>query len=449
MRRITIGFFLFACFGLGEVAQAQLSTDPAFPTENDSIVIVYDATAGNGALTGYTPVYAHTGVITSASANGNDWRHVQGNWGTMDSKVLMTPLGNNLHRIAFRIRDFYQVPAGETVLKLAFVFRNQSGTVVGRASDGSDIFLDLYSGGYSVKWDSPDPQNRLYQIQDSVQLKVSASDSSELTLFVNGIPVKSTTKALQLEHTYTFTATGDYLLSYHAQHSGSDYRDSILVYVQDEPMIAEPPAGMKLGLNRTGDSSALFRFIAPYKSNAYLIGDFNAWQIGAASAMKKSSNDSVFWITLDGLDPNIFYRYQVIFDDPNNPYADPFAQLVLDPWNDPYIDSKTYPNMPSYPTGKAQGMASAFRLNYAPFNWQHDGYARPDKEKLNVYELLIRDFHADHSFQSVIDSLDYLSQLGINAIELMPVMEFEGNISWGYNVSFFQALYKYYGSATS
>ena len=56
-----------------------------------------------------------------------------------------------------------------------------------------------------------------------------------------------------------------------------------------------------------------------------------------------------------------------------------------------------------------------------------------------VYELLIRDFTAEHSYQSLIDSLQYLKNIGINAIELMPVNEFDGNESWGYNTSFYFA----------
>ena len=62
------------------------------------------------------------------------------------------------------------------------------------------------------------------------------------------------------------------------------------------------------------------------------------------------------------------------------------------------------------------------------------------------YELLLRDFHQGRSYQSVIDKLDYLQELGINAIELMPINEFDGNDSWGYNPSFHMALDKEYGS---
>ena len=63
-----------------------------------------------------------------------------------------------------------------------------------------------------------------------------------------------------------------------------------------------------------------------------------------------------------------------------------------------------------------------------------------------VYEPLIRDFDADRNFQDVIDKIQYFKDLGINAIELMPIMEFEGNESWGYNTAFHMALDKFYGT---
>jgi 1,4-alpha-glucan branching enzyme len=58
----------------------------------------------------------------------------------------------------------------------------------------------------------------------------------------------------------------------------------------------------------------------------------------------------------------------------------------------------------------------------------------------------IRDFVTEHSYAAAVAKLTYLKNLGINAIELMPVNEFEGNSSWGYNTSFYFAADKYYGT---
>jgi 1,4-alpha-glucan branching enzyme len=53
-------------------------------------------------------------------------------------------------------------------------------------------------------------------------------------------------------------------------------------------------------------------------------------------------------------------------------------------------------------------------------------FVKPEKDKLVVYELLVRDFDAGRNYQSII-GIDYFKNLKINAIELLPVMEFEGN----------------------
>ncbi|MFM7618607.1 MAG: alpha-amylase family glycosyl hydrolase, partial [Bacteroidota bacterium] len=90
---------------------------------------------------------------------------------------------------------------------------------------------------------------------------------------------------------------------------------------------------------------------------------------------------------------------------------------------------------------------SVFQINPAAFNWTDQTFVRPAKSKLVVYELLVRDFLEDRSYQSLKDSLDYLENLGVTAIELMPINEFEGNNSWGYNPSFYFAPDKAYGTA--
>jgi 1,4-alpha-glucan branching enzyme len=51
----------------------------------------------------------------------------------------------------------------------------------------------------------------------------------------------------------------------------------------------------------------------------------------------------------------------------------------------------------------------------------------------------MRDFLEDGNYQTLLDTLDYLENLGINAIQFMPINEFEGNESWGYNPSFYFA----------
>ena len=80
------------------------------------------------------------------------------------------------------------------------------------------------------------------------------------------------------------------------------------------------------------------------------------------------------------------------------------------------------------------------------YEWEITDFKAPAKENLVIYELHIRDFVESQRIKDVTDSLNYFKELGINAIELMPINEFEGNNSWGYNPSFYFAADKQYGT---
>jgi len=86
-----------------------------------------------------------------------------------------------------------------------------------------------------------------------------------------------------------------------------------------------------------------------------------------------------------------------------------------------------------------------FQTGLSPYSWQITDFEKPPTEKLVIYELLIRDFLETHDYKTLRDTLSYLKSLGVNAIELMPVMEFSGNNSWGYNPIYHLAVDKYYG----
>ena len=116
-------------------AMAQVTCDPVFPAATDNVTIYFNAAQGNAALAGFAgPVYAHMGVITDQSTSPSDWKHVVTTWGTADAVGQMTFVAPNLWKKTFTINTFFNIPANETVLKLAFVFRNQSGSIVGRAA---------------------------------------------------------------------------------------------------------------------------------------------------------------------------------------------------------------------------------------------------------------------------------------------------------------------------
>ena len=166
-----------ALLPLTAIAQI-LSVTPAFPSQNDTVTIIYDATEGNGALTGVVPVYAHAGLITNQSTSPTDWKHVQGNWGTADASVLMTNLGNNLHKIEYHMPSFYGFGSSVVVQQMAFVFRNASGSIVGRDPNGSDIYYDVYpaNAGLIAQFLAPET-TQLINSGDSLEFVVAASQN--------------------------------------------------------------------------------------------------------------------------------------------------------------------------------------------------------------------------------------------------------------------------------
>jgi len=217
-----------------------------------------------------------------------------------------------------------------------------------------------------------------------------------------------------------------------------------------EPPIttADLPAEARDGVAFTnGGTSAIITLYAPDKTSASVIGEFNNW-VPNSTPMTLTPDKKTWWVKIDNLDPNVEYAYQFLVDG-NLKIADPYCEKILDPNNDGYISTTTYPALKTYPTGKTTGIVSIMQANQPTYTWQNLNFVRPDKNKLVVYELLVRDFTPEHNYASTLQKLDYLKGLGINAIELMPVNEFEGNSSWGYNPSFYFAPDKYYGTKTA
>ncbi len=161
--------------------------------------------------------------------------------------------------------------------------------------------------------------------------------------------------------------------------------------------------------------------------------------------MKVTPDTARYWIEISGLTPPKEYRYQYLVDG-ELLIADPYADKLLDPWNDYYITNETYHGLIEYPENYTSGIVSVLQTGQEEFQWQIAGFQAPLKTDLVIYELLIRDFIATrHDYKTLIDTLSYLDNLGVNAIELMPVNEFEENLSWGYNPSFCFAPDKFYG----
>ncbi len=431
---------------MGSKAQI-VSLNPTFATQFDQVTVIYDASKGNKALMGQSVVYAHTGVITNLSSSPTSWKYVQGTWGTDDAKVKMTNLGGNLFSITYKINTFYGVPSGENILKLAFVFRNVNGSLVGRESDGSDIFVSLSSGTFQTRFETSSAQ--LKKTNQSFAIKALSSGKALLNLYKNNTLINSVSNDSVITYTEAPNTNSigrnNYVVE--AIKNGNIYRDTIYVMYVGSPAIASAPLGTKDGVNYISDTSVILQLHAPFKEYAFVVGDFNNWEFDTKSFFKKSPSGQKLWVQINGLEKGRNYRFQYVVDSTQIRIADPYSEILLDQNNDPYIPSITYPNLIKFPTGKATEYVSVLNTNKENFSWQYsNNFLRPAKEKLFIYELHLRDFIARHDFQTLKDTIQYLKKLGVNTIELMPINEFEGNESWGYNPSFYFAVDKYYGT---
>lgn len=422
--------------------QAQIiTTNPAFLTDETSAEIIFDATGT--ALSGITgDVYAHTGVITDKSSSTSDWKYAP-TWLDNSAKYKLVSQGNNKWKLSIspNIRAYYGVPQGEKIQKLAFVFRNADGSKEGK-DNGKDIFVDVHETGLVVSFEKPS-SDQLIDKNTSIDVKANSSATATIRILLDETELTKTTNVTSLSYTYNFQTAGSHWLIAEAMQGTSSVRDSVFVTVKKDVIDQVRPSNSRAGINYINDNSVTLVLYAPNKKNVYAIGDFSNWKANNNYMLNRDGD--YWWITITGLSKGQEYAFQYLVDGTLK-IADPYTDKVLDPWNDQYIPSAVYPNLKAYPTGKTEGIASVFQPGQVSYAWKNNDYTLPEKDKMVIYELLIRDFTTEHSFVSTLAKLDYLQSLGINTIELLPINEFEGNSSWGYNPSFYFAVDKYYGT---
>ena len=441
--------FLQMFFVCSTLTAQTIVTVPVYPTDMDSCTVIFDASKGNaGLLNAPPPIYAHTGVITNLSTSGSDWKYVLAAWNQNIPKALMTPLGNNLYRIKMlpSIRAFYGVPAGELIQKMAFVFRNSDGSKTGREANGGDIFANVYPTITSVKINLPQNKNLYLKALDTIAVNATSPLADTMKIYLNGTLIKTIASHIITDTLLANNFGHNWVKQWVkilAKNDTAAVADSFCYTVIPLPPAASLPAGVQPGINYPDSTSVTLCLYAPGKTSCFATGDFNDWGLDSLHYMNKTPDGSTFWITTHNLIPRREYIFQYLVDG-SIKIGDPYCDKVSDP-NDQFIDPATYPDLISYPTGKTTGIASVLQTGQAPYPWASSSFTPPAVTDLVIYELLIRDFTNQHTFLSLIDTLNYLKNLGINTIELMPVMEFEGNISWGYNPDYSFAVDKYYG----
>jgi len=419
---------------LTQIGLAQITTTPTFPVAQSSVTITF--TSSESGLGNYSgDLYAHTGIMISESSG---WKHVIGSWGNNLTQPKLTYIGSGKYQLIISpsINAYYGVTATETVKQLAFVFRSADGT-----KQTADMLIDVYQSSLAISITKPSGQTLFHQNQN-ITFSALSSQSANLTLKLDETSLGATTNA-EISTTTTLTANGWHWLIASAELGGITVYDSAQIFIGAATQLQSRPTGYRQGINYISETETGLVLLAPNKTDVYVLGDFNNWTASSDFQMKKDGE--YFWLTLNNLTPQKEYVFQYWIDG-KILIGDPFCDKVSDPYDDRYISPAVYPNLIAYPEGKAEGRASVLQTAQTAYQWQTSSWAIPSKVNLLIYELHIRDFTEEGTYQAVIDKLDYLEQLGINAIELMPFNEFEGNSSWGYNPNYYFAPDKAYGT---
>lgn len=456
MKRIAYSLLMLM---LSVAGFAQVTTEP-YPLQESSqdVKIFFHADQGNKGLMGVSPttkVYAHTWAVLSngQQVGGPDWNK------PYPAKYQLTYVSDNLWQLYIGdLRTYYGVTnPGLQIKQIGFVFRDASASMTGRADGGADIMVDVLDSGLQIMLDSS-VTGYLINPTNSSNVKFSAvtTENASITIAVNGTTIASGS-GTQLAATYTFPAIGDYEVVATATAGGKSVSATrSYCYVRSSEQQTYPGGGHpKMGPVKNSDGSVTFCIGAPQKTSVMIVGAWNDYAIENDQVMHYTDVDNLryFWITIPGLANDKMYGYYFIVDG-TTMVGDPYARLVLDPWNDKYIPDSVFPNLPAYPFDKIDGVPLAiYQGNINDYDWKVKDFKGPEQQDLIIYEMLFRDFTGTEgralgngTVQQAIEKLPYLKALGVNAIEVLPIMEFNGNNSWGYNPNFYFAVDKAYGT---
>lgn len=441
-------FFFSFCFLFGLKGIAQVTTEPAIPNAGATVKIIYDASKGTTGLKDCNcDVYIHIGAVTGGPTS-TTWSIVPFQWGTANAAAKMTKVTGqpNIYTYDLVPNTFFTNPNNLTIYRLGLVFRNADGSKEGKTSSNSDFFVDL-AQGFDVKFTTPASSSSIsFEVGAQYEFKASATEAADLTMELDGQKVAEAKNSLELSYLFKASSAGNFKLKVKGVKGSTEDSQTLDIVVFSPSEVAPLPAGAKLGINYLSPTEVILALQAPGKSIAHAIGDFNDWKILPEYQLKKTPDGKVFWIKISGLVPQKEYIFQYLVDGDIR-IGDPYADKVSDPFHDQEIITQNrHPGLLPYPSGKTEFQATYLQTAQVPYSWKNTNYTKPKPEELVVYELLVRDFDQKRTYQAVLDRLDYLKDLGVNAIELMPIGEFEGNLSWGYNPSFFFAPDKYYGT---
>ena len=409
-------------------------------------------------------IYAHIGLITSMSTSGSDWKYTIFPWPSSGNAQEANTDKNHLKYISPNtytlsigtIAGYFGITdPSETVKQIALVFRTADGRKECKTATGGDIYVDVMPEGFQMQFNCSSPKRVISQ-PTAMTFTVNTTSAGKLEILMNGTPVASAANASTLSKEINFTEKGEYSIEARATQGDVTRSESFDIAFPGQSQAETYPGGTpRMGAVKNTDGTVTFCLAAPGKTSVMLVPSWDDYKFLGKNMMKYQDyqGNRYFWITVDGLADNEWYPYYFVVDDTYK-VADPYAHLILDCYNDRYLSKTIWPDRPQYPYEKfSDVMLGVYRGDIDEYEFSD--FTIPDHDNLVIYELLFRDFtgnegvaSANGTVRKAIEKIPYLKDLGVNAVELMPIMEFNGNNSWGYNTNFYLAPDKAYGSPT-
>ena len=444
-----IFLFLICC---GVTFSQIVTTTPILPQADKPVTITVDVTGTSLDKFPWdntsNPVYIWAWLKNPAGTDIDAPTNVNPATSSQDAaKCTRISTNPDKYQITFTPTSFFNKTVGQiTKMGLKLKSRNWNDN---KQTD-NDKFIDFVQG-FSLAFSQPTSKFLFKNQGESFDITANTTVASDLTLKIGGAVVASVSQGTVLNYTHTVTETSGTVSIVCEAVSGSQTLSATFTYTVRSAVVPQPrPVGIVDGINYAADPTKVTLSLwAPGKSSVYVIGDFTNWDVNTVFQMKKSGEH--FWLEVTGLVAGREYGFQYLVEE-SVLIADPYADKILDP-DDQFIPATTYPSLMTFPAKAVSdkwyfNRVAVLQTSQAPYPWQSSNFQKPAKEKLVIYELLVRDFFGStaRNYQSLIDTLSYLKRLGINAIELMPITEFNGNDSWGYNPTFMFAPDKYYGA---
>jgi 1,4-alpha-glucan branching enzyme len=184
-----------------------------------------------------------------------------------------------------------------------------------------------------------------------------------------------------------------------------------------------------------GENGVLFRVWAPHASAVSVVGDFNSWKPGS-HPMQRTDHESIWELFIPGIKEYDVYKYCITTRSGDLVYkADPYAFHTE---TRPSNGSKVY--------------------DIDRYTWHDEAWQAAQKKAdaingpMNIYELhagswKMKDGNVPYNYTELADELiPYILDMGYTHIELLPIMEYPFDGSWGYQVSGYFAPTSRYGT---